>query len=200
MKLVEYALEFKGSGYKTDIDIFKYTERTYGFTCTTFRTSGDNTQTLISNYEYDEEEDYCDISVTSTGIDITLNSIRTKVKKVFPIQHDCSKWTTFFLEYIPLKNKAEFRYLINNDHKLSGSFDFPLANEVLETNYSIGCRFSEPFQYFQGDIASLDVYCVSGIKDGQSLPTSLKELVIKNQLLIDYSEQAVRKRQRIEEY
>ena len=167
---------------------------TYGFVCVTFRTSSDDVQTLMTNYSSRMAEiAYFDISVTSTLIDITLFHNKTNARKVIPIQQDCTEWTTFFLEYIPSKNKiSEFRYLINNDCRLSGNFTFPLVEmqQTISAMCLLGCSWNKPFHYFQGDIAGLEVYSVSGIKDGQYLPKPLKELVIKNQLLIDEARSA----------
>ena len=176
----QYALEFKESGYESYIEMIFHEAQVYGFICITFRTSGDGVQSLMTNIGYGEDKSSFEISVMSTEIDIILYNANKKTRKSVQIQHDCREWTTLFLEYIP-GIPTQFRYIINND--LSEKFTFPLQYTPVYEPMSLGSRRAEPFQYFQGDISSLEMYTNTTTKAGQRLPEALRELVIKNQLL-----------------
>ena len=184
-----YILEFKDCGYEGDrIRLLDYTLTSYGFICVTFRTSGDGIQTLLSNYQTENLERYFDVSVTSS--DITIRLFEQKMKKpvkVVPIQYDCQKWTTFFLEYFPSNNNVvQFRYIINNDQKDSEHFSFqrpPLEEQYIIEGCSICSRWDEPFHCFKGDLSSLEIYHEGGLMNNQGIPECVKERIIKNQLI-----------------
>jgi len=177
-----YILDFKKSGYECDeIALLKHAPGDYGFMCFTFQTSDDSIQTLLSNYQGDYETHF-EISVTSSEICITIFNADKKTRKIVPIQHNCRNWTTFFLEYRTSKtNIMQFRYIINNDTKHSGNFSF--LNSVEDIGgCSIGSRWGKPFQYFNGDLSSLEIYYIAKVKDEQKPPDCLRELVINKQM------------------
>ena len=181
-----YTLEFKKSGYESDdISLLNLLNPgDGGFICFTFRTTDEHMQTLLSNFQLARSSGYFDISVNSNEIWITIysNELNEKTKKVVPIHHNCRNWTTFFLEYRTSKtNLQEYKYIINNDIKFSGNFNFPNFIENI-SGCSIGSRWDEPFQYFNGDLSSLEIYHVNNVKDDQTLPDCLRELVTKKQM------------------
>ena len=78
-------------------------------------------------------------------------------------------------------NTMHFSYIINNDPELSGNFSFQYPDNRTLSGCSIGSRWDEPYQYFNGDLSSVDIYYVRDVD--QHVPECLKELVINNQLI-----------------
>ena len=172
-----YALVFKNSRYIND-DIFLLPNHpgTYGFICLTFRTSDDQEQTIVSNYDVGEPH-FHEIFATSTEIGIL--GMETGKTKRFIIQHSCRNWTTLFVEYAAGTYQTQGRYIINNDQKLTGDFTFDSIGDM-DSGFSVGGRYDNT-RFLQGEIASIEMYHVKAKKD--TPPDCLKDLVIKNQLI-----------------
>ena len=174
-----HALEFKNARYiNEDLLLIQNHPGSYGFICVTFRTSSDKEQILLSNFEDDTNQDFHEIATTTTTI--TISGKEKGIAKVVPIQYSCRNWTTFFLEYTVLGRQTQFTYIINNDSKSTGDFTFDSVQEMT-TGFAVGGRYNNT-HFLQGEISSIEMYHV-GTKNNQNPPHSLKDLVIKNQLI-----------------
>ena len=170
-----HALVFKNTRYVSDdIMLLPNHPGTYGFTCVTFRTSSDQEQALLSNFD-PVSSDWHEITVTSTS----LGNWGTEngKPKMFPIQHTCRYWTTLFIEYVATRHQTQFTYIINNDPKTTETFTFD-SNQSEMNGCAVGSRYNNT-RFFQGEIASIEMYHIKG----NPPPQCLKDLVITNQLI-----------------
>ena len=179
-----YALDFNKTYYTLDTGLFMSSY--YGFVCITFRTQHEEEQILLTNYDEDESEVFVsDISVTRTRISI-LGSISTLNKQEVIIQHDCSRWTTLFIEwFFSTEGTVSGRYMINDDKEMIGTFRFSSGESVLEAGFSIGGRGSGISHPFIGGISAIEIHTSDYTQD---MARSIKELVIKDQMLNSHGE------------
>ena len=174
-----HALKFKNTRYiNEDLLLLQNHPGSYGFICVTFKTSTDEEQTLLSNFEDDNNQHFHEITITTTTI--TVTGEEKGITKIVPIQYNCHNWTTFFLEYIVSGGQTQFTYSINNDTKSTGDFTFDSIQEIM-TGFAVGSRYNNT-RFLQGEIASIEMYHVKA-KNNQKKPHSLKDLIIKNQLI-----------------
>ena len=192
-----YALVFHNSRYiNDDILLLPNHLETHGFICMTFYISGggggDQEQTILSNFQSDNDVNWHEISATNSKINI-WGKEKGKIKCV-TINHDVlHKWTTLFVEQVTGKhNQTQGRYIINNDPKLIGSFTFDAISSAY-TGFSVGSRYDNT-RFFQGKIASIEMYHARGDKQ---IPQVVKDLVIKNQLIESVSSPPTAKKKKI---
>ena len=102
-----------------------------------------------------------------------------KIEK-FIIQKDLKKWTTLFIEYISLKEKTKFFYIIDNNYEKQGQFQFDTYSEIIN-GISLGSSYDGKM-FFSGDIFSLQFFSKSQ-KSTEKIPSSLKNLIIENGMI-----------------
>ena len=146
---------------------------TDGFICVPFRTSSDHEQTLLSNFE--------------TILFLTKSPLQTH-KSTFGVwKMGKEKWVLYNTSAVigqrllaavavaavavAAEHQAQLTYIINDDPKLSETFTFDSIEEMT-SGCAVGSRYD-------GGISSIEMYYVKG----NPPPQSLKDLVIKNQLI-----------------
>ena len=155
-----------------------------GFYCLTFLTKSDAEQVIVSTF-HDLRHDYSEIRCTSSEIIIKCG----KFEEI--IQHNSRRWTTLYLEYTAGNHLTEWRYIIDNNSLLSGTFNSPTQIR-LRTGFTLGARRNSPGkeEYFDGEIASFEAYQQDGTiePEGSSplcnttpVPVFLRDLVYKYQ-------------------
>ena len=174
------ALLFKNSRYTSDeIFLLANYENTYGFMCITFRSSGNEEQVLITNYDKEEGENYIQICVTAS--EIIIYGIENRKPKTVFIQHSSKHWTTFFLEFATRDRITEYNYVINAQGKSQG------GNFILSTHYewingfSMGSTYDDK-KFFIGEIASLELY-YKNERNAPFLIPCIRDLIISNQTI-----------------
>ena len=130
-----YALEF----HKTHYEVYGVPfmgDSGYGFLCITFRTKNDGDQSLVSNDPGNPSLPVDDIMVSGNSIFI-IGFDRKKKQVSIPIQHDCRKWTTLFVDWMVKFTKAGVSltgsYMIDGDKKLVGTFNFTKERSYLQS-------------------------------------------------------------------
>ena len=183
-----YALSFHKTHYRAGLKTFM-TLKGYGFLCITFRTKIDKEQILLSNFDDDNPDNPFNQILASKSSLFIVGFVDEKKIKI-PIMHDCSKWTTFFVdwvvEYTDGHGCITGTYMIDGNKKLVGTFKFT-RSFVSGDFIDVG---SEPndVRSFTGDIRALEIYTPFY---GKIIPQSLKELVIQNQLIDDGDENMI---------
>ena len=175
-----HALVFHNSRYiNDDILLLANHPGTHGFICVTFYTTGgDHEQTILSNFQSSNDNNWHEISITNTEINI-WGKEKGKIKCVTIHHTVLHKWTTLFVEQVTgANNQTQGRYIVNNDPKLMGTFTFDYYHSMY-TGFSVGSRYDNT-RFFQGEIASIEMYHARGNKQ---IPQVVKDLVIKNQLI-----------------
>jgi hypothetical protein len=176
------ALSFKNTRYTSD-DIYFMSNyvNTYGFMCATFRSSGNDEQVLITNYDEDVKGNYMDVCITST--EIKIHGIeKLKPKTVF-IQHSSKHGTTFFLEFVTRGDITDYNYIIKSqDISEEGGFTFSTHYEWIN-GFSLGSSYDDK-RFFLGEVASLELYHTKQ-KNGQFLPPCIRNVIISNQIVKD---------------
>ena len=172
----QYAMVFHNNLYHAQIS-FVEAIQSYGYVCITFKVDGDGEQALITNYRTrDPVRQFHEISVTSTEISIS-GYFENKLIHV-PIQHNCRNWTTLFLDYTTheLDSTSKFTYILDNDPKMQGSFNFQCPRASQPGVY-IGGR-KDGTKPFVGSVHALEIYNTQSPKP---IPQDLKKLIIKAQ-------------------
>ena len=155
-----------------------------GFYCLTFLTKSDDEQVIISTY-HDARHDFSEIRCTSSEIIIKCGTVEEI------IQHNVRRWTTLYLEYISSNHLIDWRYTVDNNSLLSGSFTSPLQTRF-RSGFTLGARKNSPGKefYLDGEIASIETYEQNGQKNGRDdvtmstitpVPVFLKNLVYNYQ-------------------
>ena len=159
-----------------------------GFYCLTFLTKSDEEQVIISTF-HDVRHDAYEIRCTSSEIIVKCG----KVEEI--IQHNVRRWTTLYLEYTSSNHIIDWRYTIDNNSLLSGSFTSPVQTHF-RSGFTLGARKNSPGKedYLDGEIASFETYEQDGQKNGRDdvtmeaplcnttpVPVFLKDLVYKYQ-------------------
>ena len=160
-----FALMFNNSRYESATISALPTIKGYcGFLCITFKVEEDGEQVLISNFNGDEENDYCEILVTGTEIRLHLHS-EDEI-----IQHNCTEWTTLYVSCNSDRSTSFFGYTINNKHV--GSFISP-SKDLNEIGIVVGARYdaSSPMT---GQILAMEFYCTH---QPIQFPDDLKKIV-----------------------
>ena len=176
-----YALKFTNTYYQvTGVRSFM-NGFGYGYVCITFQTRGDKEQALLSSFDADNpDEPYSEITVSKTQVQlrwVVSPNVYTET-----IQYDCTKWTTFFVVWNANIRLHRGTYLINgNGGKKSGKFDV-ITDDIWIDNelINVGCRGHYNINPFIGDIAGIELYTSN---DEKLLPSSLKELIINDQMI-----------------
>ena len=137
------------------------------FLCITFKVFGDDDQVLISNYEEDNDNDYCEIRITATDIILHLHSDDEI------LQHSCKDWTTLFVECNSDSTTTYFKYDVNG---VTGAFSRPCAQSWAES-IALGSRYDDT-HFLHGQVSALEIYQVN---QPLEIPIPLKRIVINNQ-------------------
>ena len=137
-----------------------------GFYYLTFFTKSDAEQVVISTF-HDERHDYSEIRCTASEIVIKCG----KFEEI--IQHNVRRWTTLYLEYNAGNHLTDWRYIIDNNPLLSGTFASPTPHR-LRTGLTMGARRNSPGKenYFEGEIASFEAYQQDGTNIKRDDPNS----------------------------
>ena len=99
-------------------------------------------------------------------------------QKEMSVQHDCSKYTTLFIEwYIEEDRNVTGRFWINK--KKQKEFIFK-DDDVANASIDIGMRGDDHSFPFKGNISALEVY--SKEETVHSIPAAVRNLIISNQL------------------
>ena len=164
-----YALGFKKNRYvSADMPVLETFPGMSGFLCVTFKMSGEGEQVLISNYEDDINNDYCEIRVAATEIILHLHSDDEIV------QHSCKDWTTLFIECNSDETTTYFKYDVNGT---TGSFTRPSSKLFITESVALGSRYDDT-HFLNGQVSALELY---QIDQPSEVPEPLKKIVIKNQ-------------------
>lgn len=164
-----YALGFKKNRYvSTDMPMLETFPGMSSFLCVTFKMSGEGEQVLISNYEEDINNDYCEIRVTATEIILHLHSDDEIV------QHSCEHWTTLFIECNSDETTTYFKYDVNG---VTGSYTRPSMKLFLTESVAIGSRYDDT-HFLSGQVSALEFYQTN---QPSEVPEELKRIVIENQ-------------------
>ena len=164
-----YVLGFKKNRYviSDDMMVLKTFPGCSAFLCITFKIFGEGDQVLISNYQEDNLDDYCEIKVTATEIILHLHSDDEI------IQRSCKDWTTLFVECNSDSTTTYFKYNVNG---VTGSFSRP-CSRIVEGCIAMGSRYDDS-HFLNGQVSALEFYEVNHPSE---VPDELKNIVIKNQ-------------------
>lgn len=167
-----YALGFKKNRYvSTNMPVLETFSGMSAFLCVTFKMSGEGEQVLISNYEEDINNDYCEIRVTATEIILHLHSDDEIV------QHSCKHWTTLFIECNSDDTTTYFKYDVNG---VTGSYTRPSMKMFLTESVALGSRYDDT-HFLSGQVSALEFYQTN---QPSEVPEELKKIVIKNQRIV----------------
>ena len=121
-----YALKFNKNRYFGNCLEFMITG--CGFLCVTFQTESRIPQTLVSNYTPDNPDfPFNEISVDASSIFI-IGFDNDKHQVNIPVQHNCRKWTTLYVEWSVDEDCNLYgSYIVDNDRKVSNIFNFKLG-------------------------------------------------------------------------
>ena len=170
-----YAIEFKNSRYFNDeLDFFAKNSRSYGFFPITFRISGDDEQTLISNWDVGSS---CFSEVSATSMQIHIYGMEDGQMITVTIQHSCTNWTTLFIDYVTGGSQTECTAIINNDVAETFTFD---SDEGNLSGFSVGSRYNDT-RFLHGDIDSIEMYYSLNLQ--KRLPDNVRYLIIENQII-----------------
>ena len=177
-----YALDFQKSRYwAPEMDLFVCTPG-YGYFCITFRvdSSGTEPQALVTNYKPNDPFHQFHEIIVSTN-EIRIYGWKNKQLAFTTIHHNCTAWTTLFLEYHTTTRKQGLQgsFIINNDQSTQKSFTFdhPL---MCRSGIYIGARKNNT-QFMDGAIHAIESYFRE--LGHEKLPQPLKDLIIKNQMI-----------------
>ena len=164
-----YVLGFKKNRYvSTDMPVLETFSGMSGFLCVTFKMSGEGEQVLLSNYEEDINNDYCEIRVAATEIILHLHSDDEIV------QHSCKHWTTVFIECNSDETTTYFKYDVNG---VTGSYTRPSMKMFLTESVALGSRYDDT-HFLSGQVSALEFYQTN---QPSEVPEALKKIVIENQ-------------------
>ena len=181
-----YALVFDHSRYiGADITLDVHQPGYFGCICITFRVSAAaEEQTLISNSAVPSSDEFNEISVTDKEIHIRMG--KKSNEKPITIKNDTHKWTTLYVELRASDDKVRGSYTVWSDDKtLTGTFEASTQYSQ-SRGISVGARQNDT-QFLNGEITSIEIYNGAG-KEG--VPEVLKELIIENQFIEFYDEDA----------
>ena len=164
----QYALGFKRNRYMSnDMQVLEPSAGSSAFLCITFKVFGDEEQVLLSNYQDEGLEDYCEIRITATDIILHLHSADEV------IHHSCKEWTTLFVECNSDSVATYFKYDVNG---VTGAFSRPCAQSWAES-IALGSRYDDT-HFLHGQVSALEIYQVN---QPLEIPMALKRIVINNQ-------------------
>ena len=164
-----YALGFEKNRYVSkDLSVLTTLRGCSGFICVTFKMAGEGEQVLISNYEEDSDNDYCEIRVTATEIILHIHSDDEI------IQHSCKDWTTLYVECNTDDTTTYFKYDVNGR---SGSYTRPSTEIFISESIALGSRYDDT-HFLNGQVAALEIY---ESDQPSETPEALKKIVIENQ-------------------
>ena len=150
----------------------------YGYFCITFRVDGgEETQTLVTNHKPSDPFQNFHESTVSTN-EIHIYGYKNKQMTFTTIHHNCSAWTTLFLEYHKSSGALQGSFIINNDQSTQKSFNFD-EPMLCKSGLSIGGR-KDDTRFMDGAIHAIESYFV---KHDEKIPPALKDLIIKNQMI-----------------
>ena len=167
-----HALRFRRSVYfQNEMRLFDCTLGESGYLCITFKVIGDGDQTLLTNYKSpDLFRQFNEIAVSKSEIQIL--GYRDRQARIISIVHDCSIWTTLFVDFQVLEGGTSVNWSVDGN---SGNFTFD-GPIMCERGLFIGGRHGGD-RFFDGAIASIESNC----RTAQKIPDALKELIINGQ-------------------
>ena len=172
-----YAIGFNRNRYKEEeMLMFQCLTGYSGYLCITFRVSGEEEQTLMTNFqEGDRFHQFHEISATRD--EIRIWGCKNKQPTFTSIKHDCRGWTTLFIEYKVSPSELKGTYNIDGTQ---GEFTFDRPY-VCRSGTFIGGR-SDGTKFLTGAIHAIERY---SMESKQDLPYILKDLIIKGQKIGD---------------
>ena len=172
-----YALDFQRSRYwAPSLDLFVCTKG-YGYFCITFRVDGGLGSLVTNHNPVDPFHQYHEIIVSTT--EIRIHGWKNKQKTFITIQHNCTAWTTLFLEYHKIDGGLQGSFIINNNQSTEKSFSFDDA-VYCKTGLAIGAR-RDNTQFMDGAIHAIESDFLAD--NDEKLPRPLRNLIIKNQMI-----------------
>ena len=149
----------------------------YGYLCITFCTTTIRKQVLVTGYLQDVEV-FNEIVVSKSMVTLIGFDGDEKLKEV-GVQHDCSKYTTLFIEWIRSEDSLNASGNIWIDNKKRDRFSFTVGY-VESGTLDIGMREDNSFP-FQGNICAFEMYHKED-DEMQSIPDAVRNLIITNQM------------------
>ena len=152
--------------------IFECAPGISGYLCVTFKVIGDGDQALLTNYKSpDPFRQFNEIVVSKSGIQIL--GYREKQPASIPIVHDCTVWSTLFIDYQVGESATMATWSVGGK---TGDFTFD-SPIMCESGVFIGGRDGGD-RSFHGAIVSIEcMYHATA----QKIPDTLKELIINGQ-------------------
>ena len=170
-----FALSFDKTYYEGDGLMFMMDEG-YGYLCISFCTKEDKRQVLLSN-KMQTFPVFNEIVVSKNIVSIIGFDAEQKQKEV-SVQHDCSKYTTLFIEwYITEDRDVTGCFWINK--KRQKEFIFK-DDDDSNTSIDIGMRGDDHSFPFKGAVSALEVYHKE--ETVHSIPAAVRNLIISNQI------------------
>ena len=170
-----FALSFDKTYYECDKLSFMV-DAGYGYLCITFCTKEDERQVLVSNRMRGFPV-FNEIVVSKNMVSI-INKNAEQCQKDVSVHHDCSQYTTLFIEWhITEYDDLSGRFWINK--KRQKEFILKL-DDVSNPSINIGMRGDHSFP-FKGNVSALEVY---NNKENtvHSIPAAIRNLIISNQI------------------
>ena len=158
----------------------------YGYLCITFCTNEEKKQVLLTNYTTNST-----ITTTFNEIVVSRSTVsligfdKDKKQKEVNLEHDCTKYTTLFIEWIIVDDSATGYLWINNKRKKQFSFT---QDYVSNDSIDVGMREDHSFP-FKGNIGALEIYHkIDRNEKINGIPDAVRDLIINNQMSLSLDE------------
>lgn len=190
-----FALKFTKSLYHEDNFNFIGVHPGVGFVCLTFKTDSSEDGTLISNFNF-RQPTYPFHEISASSTEIFLWGPKGDDLEKICIKHDCSNWTTLFIQWHTSNEETLGTYHVRSGAGvgLEGKFLFDKFWSTT-TGVNVGAQ-TESKRFFSGLLSAMELYFSPTLTRSKILSAALRELVVKNQLIDIGFKSGAQKRQK----